>query len=147
MNRLFLLFTICILSLNANTQNSIKLDYLTTVPQAIKNCGGLYTYDSISLDNKIYIFVADYQDKGLIRVAGKDVSLLLASTTPSEENSVSIYKGAGYTVTVTIKSGVPGAIDKTETGTLIITKNSKKSVFNIHGETGCDDSTQEGNSR
>jgi len=126
-------------------QQTLKLGYFSKIPVAIKNCGALYTYDTIALANKQYILLTDFQNLGLLRVGGRQIKLQLKDTKTTDKTSISIYSGAGYTVILSsTTTGTQGKMDL-ESGTLQVTKGLRKLQLKIHGESGCDESKREGN--
>ena len=146
MKRLFLIA--CIISIFLNplkAQQTLKLDYFSKIPVAIKDCGALYTYDTVALAGKKYILLTDFQNLGLLRVGGRQIKLQLKDTKTTDKTSISIYSGAGYTVILSsTTTGTQGKMDL-ESGTLQVTKGLKKLRLKIHGQSGCDESKQEGN--
>ena len=145
MKQLFL-FTICCAMMIAVHAQTIKLDYFSKVPAKISNCGAQYTYDTISLKKKNYILLVDFQDIGLISVAGKTVSLTLMNTKLSDKTiSVSTYKGSGYTVTLAVKTGETLGKADLEDGTLEVSRGNAHLSLKIHGQSSCGGSKQEKN--
>ena len=134
-----------ILSFSSKAQTTLKLDFFTKVPASIQNCGALYTYDTVALEKKKYILLADYQNLGLITINGKQIKLQLADAKTVNKNNISTYNGSGYTVILTSKTiSQKGKLD-IESGTLQVVKGSAKIIMKIHGQSGCDESKQEGN--
>ncbi len=143
---LTLAFICCIIANNSKAQPSLKLDYIAKIPIAIKNCGALYTYDTTAFAKKKYIMVVDFQDKGLLMVAGKQVPLILTDTkTVNKTTNVQTYKAAGYLVVLSTKTIKQTAKIDTEEGTIEVTKGKDKLILKIHGQSGCDSSKEEGN--
>jgi hypothetical protein len=146
MKKLF--FIACIVCALANSlvaQQTLKLGYFNKIPTAIKDCGALYTYDTVALTNKKYILLTDFQNLGLIMVGGKQVKLQLKDTRTTDQTSISIYSGGGYSVVLSATTtGTKGKLDL-ESGTLQVTKGVRKLRVKIHGQSGCDESNQEGN--
>ena len=146
MNRLFILTCIFCASLSNAKAQTLKLDYFTKVPTAFKDCGALYTYDTTSLKKKKYIVVVDFQNKGAITVAGKQVALLLSdSKLVGKSTNVSTFKGSGYTVILSVKTTKHTDKIDLEEGTLEVSKGKDKLTIKIHGQSSCDESKQEGN--
>ena len=141
-----LLFTVlCTCSLQAQ---GIKPDYIKKVPQAFKDCGALYAADQASLKQHKYIFVADFQNKALITINGKAIPLVLSESALTGNNTnVTLYTGGGYTVKLSVKTTGQHKGADTEAGSLQIMKGKMKQFVTIVGESSCDESKQEGNSR
>ncbi len=134
-----------LLSTAVKAQPSIQLNYFMKVPVNISNCGALYTYDTVALAKKKYILLTDFQNLGLITISGKQVKLQLTDTKTIQQSNISTYKGAGYTVILTANTTAhKGKLD-IETGTLQVITGTKKLILKIHGQSGCDESKQEGN--
>ena len=128
-------------------QTAIQLGYFSKVPTAFKDCGALYTHDSVALAKKKFILLADFQNKAAIMVNGKAVNLLLTNSKTVGKTNVSTYTGGGYTLVVSVKTRQTGSKYDLETGTVEIVKGTQSLTLKIHGQSGCDPSKQEGNSR
>jgi hypothetical protein len=144
------LFIGCLLSFVAfnyiEAQSTIKLDFISKVPAAIKSCGALYTYDTTKFTKKKFILVVDFQNKGLITVAGKQIPLTLTETKlVGKATNVTTYNGAGYTIVLSTKTIKQTTKIDTEEGTVTVTKGKDKVTLKIHGQSGCDSSKEEGN--
>lgn len=139
-------FVMLICTFTLSTEKSIKLDYFPIVPSKFKDCGALYTYDSIGLNKKKYVVVADFQNVAMIRVAGKNIKLMLKEANLVDGMSVTTFEGQGYVVTLKVKTDSQGPVIDLESGTVEIKKGALKTVFKIHGQSSCDISKQEGNS-
>jgi hypothetical protein len=146
MNRLFILAVICcVVSVTTNAQ-TLKLDFFNKMPATVEVCSALYTYDTTSLKKKKYIMVSDFQDKGFITVAGKQIALKLTDTKLSNKvNTIYTYTGGGYTVTTNVHVTTQTTYIDMESGTLVVTKGKEKLVIKIHGQSGCDESKEERN--
>jgi len=141
-----LAIVLCILSVNARAQTNLKPDPIINIPAAMKNCGALYTYDSISLSRKKYILAVDMKNKGIISVGGKQIPLSLSATRlVNKIINVTTYKGNGYTVILSVKTDKQTTKYDTESGTAEIIKGKEKILIKIHGQSGCNESDQEGN--
>ena len=146
MSRLFILAYIFCASFNNAKAQTFKLDYFSKMPTAFKDCGALYTHDTTSLKKKKYIMAVDFQNRGAITVAGKQVALLLSdSKLVNKTTNVSTYKGSGYTVILSVKTTKHTDKIDWEEGTLEVSKGKDKLVIKIHGQSSCDESKQEGN--
>jgi len=147
MCRLFTLALIfCIVFSYSTAQSPLKLDYITKIPTALKNCGAFYTYDTTALTKKKFILAVDFQNKGLIMVAGKQVALLLNDTKLVNKTiNVLTYLGSGYNVVLSTRTVKQTAKLDTEEGTLEITKGKNRLSMKIHGQSGCDPSKEEAN--
>ena len=142
-----IMVVLILLFVQDSTAQSISPGYFTTIPASIKNCGAMYTYDTVGLQKKKYILLVDFQNEGMIKIAGKQINLLLYGTNTVDKMNVLTYKGSGYVVV--LSSSVTNHIGDydIEEGTLLIKKGTKKEFFKIHGKSGCDSSTQERNSK
>ena len=132
------------MSLSVKAQ-SVKLDFFTKIPIAIKNCGALYTYDTTALDKKKYIVVVDYQNLGIITVGGKQIQLQLQDTKTVGQTNTATYNGGGYTIIISSKTIKHAGKLDIESGTVQIIKGDGKQTIKIHGQSGCDESKQEKN--
>jgi hypothetical protein len=144
MNRFLLLIGIGLLTQVGNAQ-SVKLGYFTKVPKNYRDCGALYTYDSIVLEKKKFIFLSDFQNLGLIIINGKQVKLLLQDSKTVGKENISVYSGGGYTVTLTNTTTVTGKKLDLESGWLEVKKGKVLLKLKVHGESGCDEESQEKN--
>jgi len=126
-------------------QPSLQLDYFSKVPVNISNCGALYSYHTVALAKKKYILLTDFQNLGLITIKGKQVNLQLADIKTIHQSNITTYKGAGYTVVLTVTTTSHKGKWDIETGSLQVISGTKKIVIKIHGQSGCDESKQEGN--
>lgn len=145
MKHFTLIATLLFLFIFSAKPQSIKLDYFTTVPTTIKNCGALFSYDSVALAPKKYILLTDFQNIGLIKISGKQINLQLGETKTVGTTNIMNYKGGGYTVILSyVTDKHVGEFDM-ESGTIQISKGNQKSTIKIHGKSGCDESKQERN--
>ncbi len=146
MNRFFIIALLyCITPCTAGAQ-TLKLDLFSKIPASVKVCSALYTYDTTSLKKKKYILVADFQDQAFITVAGKQIPLKMLDTKLlNKTNTVSTYKGGGYTVVINVRITSQTTYIDMEAGTLEVTKGKEKLVLKIHGQSGCDESKEERN--
>ena len=135
-----------ILSASGKAQPVLKLDYFAKVPTNFKDCGALYTYDTATLEKKKYILLTDYQNLGLITINGKQVKLQLTGTKTIGKANILTYTGAGYTVVLTSTTTAKNGKRDIETGTVRVSSGAKKLMIKVHGQSGCDESKQEGNS-
>ncbi len=136
---------ICIVSTYASTQQNPRLDYISKIPVTIRDCGALYTYDTVDFAKKKFILVVDFQNRGVISIAGKRVNLQLTNTQTIETTNISTYEGAGYTVVLSVKAVQRINELDMEKGKLQISKGKTTRTIKIHGQSGCDESKQEGN--
>jgi len=128
-------------------QQKIKVDYISKVPVAFKNCGALYSYDSISLQKKKYILLADFQNQGLISINGRITKLQLTGSNTSGKINTITYNGDGYTIILNYHTVTQTNKYDLEAGSISISKNDQVVTFKIHGQSACDGSKQEGNSK
>lgn len=143
---IFFTCTFCVLTLFAKAQPSVKLNYFTKVPASFKSCGALYTYDTVSFQKKKYILLTDFQNLGLITINGKQIQLQLSNTKTVDKANIHMYKGSGYTVVLTTTTTSHIQETYIETGTLQVINGIKKLTIKVHGQSGCNESKQEGNS-
>ena len=146
MKRSFLISILAMVFIQAKSQQNLRPAYLATVPANFKNCGVLYTYDSVSVDKNKFLLVVDMQDKGLIRLEGKQVKLLLKESKTEGAINTSTYNGGGYTVVIAVTTVSSNAKFDTEKGTIKISKGTKTLTLQVQGRSACDPTTQEGNS-
>lgn len=117
-----------------------RLDYFPSLPKAIDGCAGTYTYDSVPLKRKKYVFADDLQEHAFIYVGGKEIALKRTShaVLSGDKTFKDIYTGAGYIVTTVIKDvkdvGDEGSYEE---GTLEVRKGEFVLKIKIHGEAGC----------
>jgi hypothetical protein len=119
-------------------QQKIKVDYISKVPAAFKNCVALYTYDSIALQKQKYILLADFQNQGLISVNGRITKLQLTGSNTSGKINTSTYNGDGYTIILNYHTVTQANKYDLEAGSISISKNNHLVTFNIHGKSACD---------
>ncbi|HEX8514566.1 MAG TPA: hypothetical protein VF868_00095 [Bacteroidia bacterium] len=127
----FILMTAC-------KDKQATLNYVDTIIE--NGCSGTFTYDSISLDQKQFIFTTDVMEHANIKIGEKEILLKKDSTiTPTENEQIDIYSGEGYTINLIInKVNQIGDEVYTKSGTLLITKDKIiKYKIKIHGESGC----------
>jgi hypothetical protein len=56
--------------------SSVKLEYFDGLPDVFKNDGGdMYTYDSVKLDDKKYIFLSNLSGMAAVRINGREIYL------------------------------------------------------------------------
>jgi len=117
----------------------VRLDYFVTTPHVIDGCEGDYTYDTTALKAKKYIFITNLQGLGLIRVAGKTISLhRVSQSQPAKNMNKEIYKGSGFTIIIITKEGRPsGDEGNYESGSLELKYGSEDTIYKIHGSGGC----------
>ncbi|MEO7312980.1 MAG: hypothetical protein ABIX01_21520 [Chitinophagaceae bacterium] len=130
----------------AKAQSAIKLDYFGKVPAHFKDCGVLYTYDSVALAKKQFMLVVDLQNQCLLAVGGKQVKLTLTDAKTVRQTNIATYIGGGYTLIVSTTTLAKKGKIEIETGTLQISNGANKMTTKIHGQSSCDESKQEGNS-
>jgi hypothetical protein len=132
-------------SFSSSAQQSLAPGYITNVPAHFKNCGTIYTHDSISLQKKKYILLTDLQNLGMITIRGKQIKLLLTDTKTVGKINTGTYTGEGYAVVISYQTISQGKKTNVERGTLKISKGNQQLTIKIHGLSGCDESKQEGN--
>ena len=118
----------------------IRLDYFPSIPKAIDGCQGAYTYDSVSLKKKKYIFVDNLQDRAFLYIGGEEIALMRRShaVLAGGKTYKDVYTGSGYTVTAVVKDvKATGDEGSYETGTLEVRKDQSVLKLKIHGEAGC----------
>jgi hypothetical protein len=114
--------------------------FFASFPDTLYGCSSYFTYDSLKVETGNYIFLTNYQELALLRVAGKDLYLHkdpAASSRPAEDRAIDVYRGGGYTVvleTQRVKS-----VDEVSyyTGELRITGHRVDVRYRVHGEGGC----------
>jgi hypothetical protein len=118
---------------------SIRLEYFPSIPKAIDGCGGMYTYDSVSLKREKYIFIDNQQELAFIHIGGKTIALKrLSEAALGKKTYKDVFAGSGYTVTVILKT--VKTIDEEDNfvdGTLEVRKGQSVLKLKIHGEAGC----------
>jgi hypothetical protein len=122
---------------NDTTSN---LDYFTSFPDIIDGCSSYFTYDSIKIESKKYIFLSDFADLALIKIAGKELYLYrdsLESKELSERRTIEVFKGGGFKAILNTK--IVKTIDELNyyTGTLEVVGDKFKVRYKVHGEGGC----------
>lgn len=147
MKFIFLSLSFFVITSATLAQQKINVGYISNVPAAFKNCGALYTYDSIALQKQKYILLADFQNRGLISINGRIIKLQLAGSNTSGKINTSTYNGDGYTIILNYHTVTQGNKYDLEAGSISISKNNQVVTFNIHGQSACDGSKQEGNSK
>ncbi|RZL99391.1 MAG: hypothetical protein EOO88_59660 [Pedobacter sp.] len=144
MTRFLLIAAFALSSFIGNGQ-SLKLGYFPSIPSKIRSCGALYTYDSVSLQKKKFIFLADFQNLGLIILNGKQIKLDLKDSKTIGKENITVYSGGGYTITLrSTMKGTSGKYDL-EKGTLEMKKGTLKQTYKVQGQSWCDPASQEGN--
>lgn len=148
MKHIFLLACIFCFTVTASKAQTLKLGYFDKIPAAIKDCGAVYTYDSVSLRKKKYIMLVDFQNLGMIFVAGKQIKLQLSdSKLENGKNNITTYTGSGYTVILSARTTNQTDKMDMEEGKLEVIKGKIKLSFKIHGHSYCDPSKQESNNK
>ena len=89
---LLLFFLANMFSLVTNAQvpaTSIKLGVFPTIPKALEEeyCVGLFTYDSLPMAKKTYVFVTNIEKFALIKINGANVRLTLAQHSEPSKSS------------------------------------------------------------
>ena len=81
------------------------MEFFNKIPSEIDGCSGLYTFDTTAIKNEKYIIITDLQDFAFIKVQGRQIKLkLFKNIELSQLKHKAIYKGEGYTITLTTKS-------------------------------------------
>src|SRR5689334_8151035 len=132
---------LCVLACTLKAQHgtpSLSLDFINKIPPQIDGCSGLYTYDTTSMKKKKYIIVTDLQELGFIKIMGKEIKLKVSSEKELSNTTFrTVFKGDGYIITLTTKTGKQIDEVSIETGTLEIIKGSQTITLKVHGEAGC----------
>jgi hypothetical protein len=154
LNLIFLLPAILILAARGNipervknskefislSDTTLRLEYFKKIPDTIDGCGDFYTYDTTKLAKNKYIFVSNLTDFAIIKIKGARIVLKLdslESKAPSDDHFTSVYKGKGYKAILKVnrvKAYDEGGLYK---GTLEIISGGSKTIFKVHGESGC----------
>lgn len=136
---LFIFCTLYSLAKPQKNANPIKLEYFTSIPKVIDGCSSTYTYDTTSIKKAHYIFISNIQDLGLIRVNGKTISLKMTSNKQTSKTTwKQVFKGSGYTITLTTREVKQTGEEVTlEAGSLEIVYGVIKTIYKVHGESGC----------
>jgi hypothetical protein len=127
-----------ILAAYGQENNTIRLDFLRSVPKEIDGCSGLYTLDSIATARHRYIFASDLQELAFISVSGRQIRLKKTGEKQLSGNSYrTVYQAEGYVVTLVTSIKQTGDEVWLESGTIEIKKGKDKLVLKVHGESGC----------
>lgn len=124
----------------SHRDTSFKPGFFASFPDTLQGCSSYFTYDSLKVETGNYIFLTNYQDLALLRVAGKDLYLHkdpAAGSRPTEERSIDVYRGGGYTVV--LETQRVRSVDEVSyyTGVLRITGHRVDARYRVHGEGGC----------
>ena len=115
------------------------MEFFNKIPSEIDGCSGLYTFDTTSIKKEKYIIITDLQDFAFIKVQGRQIKLKLFKIIElSQLKHKAIYKGEGYTITLTTKSSKQIDTELSlDNGSLEVLKGTFKLSIKIHGESGC----------
>lgn len=119
--------------------STTRLNLFNNIPEQIDGCSGLYTYDSIPLQQQRYLFASNLQELAFVKINSRQITLnLLKREKLSKEVYRNTYEGGGYKVILQIKA-VKRSGDELfyNTGTLEIWQGEKNLRVKIHGESGC----------
>lgn len=120
-----------------NDSTTIELILFDTIPETISNQNPVtrFTYDSIKLSNNKFIFLTN-ADYAVVNNNGRHIYVAKVhdnSLSNSSETIKEVFKGNGYTITLTRKlidheNGI-----SYETGLLEIMNSRHKVIYKVHG--------------
>jgi hypothetical protein len=114
-------------------------DLMTEVPEVRKGCTGLFTYDSVSLDNGSFVFVHNLEGKATLQIDGKTLALnQVEKTEPEPGQTQEIFSATHYKVILkTNKVKQNGSKEGEYKGTLDIYKDISHRNLKVHGKVSC----------
>lgn len=121
------------------TGAAIRLDLLNNIPEQIDGCSGLYTADTILLQQQQYLFVSNLQELAFVKINDRQITLkrIKEESLPKDAHR-DTYEGGGYTVILHIKATKRTGDELFyHEGTLEVWQGEKKVTVKIHGESGC----------
>lgn len=142
-----------LLTVGAKSQSKsdrFRLNYLDKIPAEVDGCNGLYTYDTVSLENKKYILVTALSEYALINVNGIQIQLRYTGESAldgvnSQAKKIfnAVYQGKNYQVILNTKAeknaGKAGKESETwrDRGTVEVIVGDRHVKIRVHGISGC----------
>ena len=114
-------------------------DVMAEIPAKIEGCNALFTYDSVALDKRQYVFMHNQEGLGILQIDGKKVELNRVEKTETGENEgQEIFAADQYKVILTTKKVKQTDKNVAEyEGTLEIYKDISQRKFKVRGKVGC----------
>jgi hypothetical protein len=119
---------------------AFRLEYFPSLPKGIERCSGVYTYDSVPLQNEKYIFVDDLRNLAFVNVNGNEIELkkIKDLVFPGGKKIRTVYEGSGYKVILIVRQIAQTGVEAANLeGTLQVKFGHNNLEFKIHGRAGC----------
>ena len=117
--------------------SSTRLEYVLPIKTFGFGGGGFFTYDSISISNRKFIFLSSLEgDSAIIKINGKDVYLTPDTKTNKEREGNYIkdgWKGDGFTVVLSVNVVNESGNEVYAKGTIEIKDKHFTATHKIHG--------------